>query len=228
MTILFFLLIATVLWVGNKRKTALGSLALAIYFLVSNPAYQEAAKEGFLKGYCRGGECPQFFGKIKTNTEPKKTSDYSTPSWRVYNTTSPMDDSQGIALELDATNEVQAWLKNVRPTLTVRCKENRTEIYVHTYTQAKSGAYSYQKAGVRIRIDKNPAYNQSWGKSTDGEALFAPHPIQLAKSMLGAEEMIFEFLPFNSSLALVRFNLRGFYSHIGKVAAACGWAISTR
>ncbi|WP_425399900.1 hypothetical protein [Aeoliella sp.] len=151
----------------------------------------------------------------KSNTEPSKKAeieeilaavrkqaakDEPKPegAWRLERSRSPLDDSETVILYLNANEPIQAWLKSSVPTLFIRCKENKTEIYIRTETAANTEYGKYNSATVRLRLDKNPAFKQTWSESTDKEALFAPGSIALAKKLAKAETLTFEFTPFTS------------------------------
>jgi hypothetical protein len=159
----------------------------------------------------------------KRNAMPSPTPPITAGNWRVQHAVSSMDDTQGVYLELEAENTISAWLKNPKPYLYIRCQEKKTEIYVQTGTSAQPELGNYNQATVRIRLDKNAAFRQSWSESTDKEALFAPSGVSLAKQIAKAKQMAFEFVPFNSPPAIVYFNVAGLDEHIGKVAEACKW-----
>jgi hypothetical protein len=125
----------------------------------------------------------------------------------------------------DAENDIQGWLKSMRPNLVLRCQEGKTNVYVVT-GMAANVEYGTDGHTVRLRFDDGKPTTQYWSESTDHEALFAPNPTQLAKQLLKVKTLTFQFTPFNASPAVVRFNLEGLGPHLEKVANACGWQIS--
>lgn len=157
---------------------------------------------------------------------PTESAPSAVPSdhWRVSQDTSPMDGSETVTLDLDSEDSIQGWVKSEKPTLIIRCKENRTEVYVVT-GMAASVEFGTEGHTVRTRLDDRKPVSQRWSDSTDHKALFAPNPIPLAKRLANAKKLAFEFTPFEASPAIAEFDLTGLESHLGKVASACGWRV---
>jgi hypothetical protein len=133
-----------------------------------------------------------------------------------------MDGSKTVILSSDAENEINVWLGAKRPTLIVRCQEGKTEAYVVTGSAANVESETDSHT-VRLRFDDRNPVTQHWSESTDHEALFAPSGKLLAKQILKAKTLVFQFTPFNASPATAKFNVSGLDHHIGLVATACGW-----
>jgi type VI secretion system protein VasI len=133
-----------------------------------------------------------------------------------------MDGSKTVVLSRDAENEIQGWLGSNRPTLIVRCRERKTEAYIVTGAAA-SVEYDTDSHTVRLRFDDARPITQHWGASTDDKALFSPKGVELAKKLVDAKSLTFEFTPFNANPAIVHFKLEGLAPYLQKAAAACGW-----
>ena len=146
--------------------------------------------------------------------------------WVVHESSSQMDDSKTVVLRLDAENTISGWLKKNKANLLIRCKENKTEVYIHT-GMAANPEHGTDAHTVRIRLDKLRAFTERWSESTNNEALFAKTPISLAKKLAHARTMLFEFTPFNANPATSRFDVRGLDQHLNRVAQACGWDEAT-
>ena len=144
-------------------------------------------------------------------------------NWGIERSTSAMDDSVTIITQTEALAPVDAWLKQVKPSLRIQCKENKTEVLFIAYTDFTSVLGEYGRADVRIRIDDGKASNELWGKSTDGEAIFAPNPISLLKRMKEAKTLKVQFNPFNKGLVTAEFDLTGLKLPLEEIAAACKW-----
>jgi predicted nucleic acid-binding Zn ribbon protein len=161
--------------------------------------------------------------------------------WRVTEGRSPMDDSKEVVLKLDAQDQIEGPLGPVRPSLIVRCKEKKTDVYVVTgmaadiETDFEGGPKSSHT--VRVRLDSNPPMTLGWYESTDNKALFAEDMvwdeqtkswdnravIEFAEKLAGANTMTFEFTPFNGNPQIATFVVQGLRVHLPKVAEACGW-----
>ncbi len=146
--------------------------------------------------------------------------------WEVRERTSPMDDTKTLTLSVDANEEVDGWpSQRVRPTLLVRCKERSTDVYVSIGVSVQSAYGAIDASDVRVRLDSARVEEQRWDESTDNQALFAPNAIRFARRLVKAQKLTFQFTPFNSSPAIVTFDLAGADTLIPKVATLCGWRI---
>jgi type VI secretion system protein VasI len=150
-------------------------------------------------------------------------------AWTVKADRSPMDDSRTVALWLDSPDKLQGPVGAVTPTLIVRCKEKKSEVYVSTGVAASietdefdGGPADYHTA--RLRLDNGLSRTEHWGEATDHKALFAPDGIALAKDLANAQQLTFEFTPFDGNPTVLRFKVRGLDSHLNQVADACGWS----
>ena len=134
------------------------------------------------------------------------------------------DGSKTISFELEASNDVTAWMTRLRPQLVVRCVSRTTEVYV----SLGSAASLEQQAGshtVRLQIDNDAAVLQQWTDSESGKELFAPNGVELIRRLADAERMTFGFTPFNAPAAEVQFTVQGFNELAPLVANACGWRL---
>jgi hypothetical protein len=137
---------------------------------------------------------------------------------------SEMDGSPTVAYEIEAENQIKIWLREVRPSLVVRCKERKTAVYLVTQTAAsvERGA-DLDEHTVRVRLDEEAAVAQTWSASTDSKALFATQPIQLVRRIAKARTLRIGFTPFNASPVIVTFDVHGFEQRLPSIAKACGW-----
>jgi len=164
----------------------------------------------------------QVTSTVRSQAASSKEKDgQSVKGWRVTEEPSQMDGSKTVLLALDADNEIEGWLKKSRPTLIVRCHEGKTDVYATLGVSANPERGRYNEYTVRIRLDDQPATKQTWGSSTDNEALFARNGAALADQISGAKRMLLEFTPFNASPATVEFNVAGLEKDLPKVKAAC-------
>ena len=153
---------------------------------------------------------------------PARTS-ATVSKWRVQTQTSKIDDSNNVFLVLQAESEIQGWpSKHFTPSLTIRCRERRTEMYI-AIGMAADVEYVVDTATVTFRIDKQPAFKVAANKSTDGVALFIPQATSLAKRLFPGETLLFQFIPFNSSGQMTTFDIRGLSEAIKPIREACKW-----
>jgi type VI secretion system protein VasI len=162
---------------------------------------------------------------------PQVVQSSSTDKWQVTEEQSPMDDSRTVVLTLEADDEARGPLGAVRPSLIVRCKENKTQVYVATGMAASVESYGEYSIvpddshTVRLRFDDAVASTEYWYESTDHKALFAARDsIEFAKKISEVVVLTFQFTPFDASPQAARFDVRGLDPHLHKVAEACGWA----
>ena len=163
----------------------------------------------------------QELAVIKANTRLEPQA----PSWHIHKNTSEMDDSKTIQMSLRADNSVNVWLDKKTPTLKIRCRENKTDIILDAKTNFHVEHGLYNKSTVRIRIDDAPAFKQTWGQSTDGEALFARKPIALGKKLYTGKKLRVEFTPFNAAPVTANFNFDGIDEYLPQVSGTCGWTL---
>jgi type VI secretion system protein VasI len=173
---------------------------------------------------CRINPDPdQCFGNETTAAKagaatPQKVS---TGLWRVSESKSAMDDSPLILLMLDSENTVEAGFdsRQVRPSLTIRCRENKTDVLID-WDQFLDTEIAY----VRYRMGSAGAQEELWGVSTDNrEAAFADRPIPFIRSLLTADRLLVETLPHLRNLAQAQFDIRGLSNVIERVQKACNW-----
>jgi hypothetical protein len=150
----------------------------------------------------------------------------SNDNWRVAESRSAMDDSEGMLLSLNSEDVIQGPTGAARPSLNIRCKEGKTDIYVVTGMAADieddpDGEPSDTHT-VRTRLDDAPAQTEPWFESTDHTALFGGGQ-ELAKALSQASTYTFQFTPFDGSPQTFRFDVRGLDAHLHKLADACGW-----
>jgi type VI secretion system protein VasI len=142
--------------------------------------------------------------------------------WHVSRGRSEMDDSKTVTLTRRSDDIVSGWIEEQRPTLVIRCKENKTTVFVLTGMAASventDGTHS-----VMLRLDDAPAMPLDASESTDNKGLFLGGN-ELAMELANAQKLTFKFTPFNASPALVHFDLRGLSDHLHEVAVACGWS----
>jgi type VI secretion system VasI family protein len=148
-------------------------------------------------------------------------------NWRVSEDTSEMTDFDNIFASLQSENEVRHDFHHQRrtgkATLTIRCVDNRTDMYI--VMDGKFLADSGSFGSVDIRIDDNASRSFPLSESTDNEALglWNGRPIPLLKRMIGAESVRFEVTPFNEGAQVMRFDVEGIDNIIEQVRMRCGW-----
>lgn len=166
--------------------------------------------------------------KLKAKTGNGKKEDANivpkTGKWLISRSNSPMDDSKTVTINLYAINEISGYpSKSFRPVLYIRCKENKTEVFINIGVSANPEYGLYNKFTVRIRLDDNKFLKQRWSESTNGEALFAPKAISLARKLNKSKRMLFEFTPYNSNSQLAEFDVQGLEPYLKELSKTCNW-----
>jgi hypothetical protein len=131
------------------------------------------------------------------------------------------DKYKTITYELEAENDVNVWMKRVRPTLAVRCLGRQTEVFVVTDTAASFESLA-DRHTVRLGFDSESATTEEWSDSADHRELFAPDGATLAQQIAGANRLMFTFTPFNASPVKVEFDVRGFGGPLQTISKVCG------
>lgn len=141
-----------------------------------------------------------------------------TGKWRVTRKTSPIDDSKNVILALDAEETIPGMVAPAQPTLIVRCKEGKTELYI-----AWEVYLGLDETEVLTRVDDAPASTETWDISTDNSATFRREPTSFIKHLLGHRRLLAQVTPYDANPALVTFELAGLDHAIAPLRQACGW-----
>src|SRR5215475_14377917 len=149
-------------------------------------------------------------------------------SWSVSFDKSAMDDSQSVFLVTESVNPVPGTLEvnTVTPTLTIRCHENKTALYVNWQRYVTTGGI-YSEEQVRYRIDDAPPKTATWNLSTDFEATglwSGGSSIALIRQLIKAKRFLIEVTPYGSNTIRAEFDITGLDERIGDVQKACNWS----
>lgn len=138
--------------------------------------------------------------------------------WMVSEDTNPLDDSPVVTL-MNAASEGRARFGDT-PTLVLRCRDNRTEVYINwsDYLGSENPIVSYRTGDDEMK-------RRRWNLSTDNRATFFPgSDIQLIRELAQADRFVARVTPYSESPVTAVFELEGLAEHIGKLQAACGWS----
>ncbi len=125
------------------------------------------------------------------------------------------------AFELEANAPVAVWLKQVRPTLVVRCMDRRTDIFVYTDSAARIEEQD-ENHTVRVAFDDAAGTHERWPDSVEHDALFAPDGKAMAARLLAARQMRFTFSPHNAAPVTATFEVQGLGELLAPIAKRCG------
>lgn len=146
----------------------------------------------------------------------------SARGWEFSEQTSIMDDTRTVALIRDADMPVTTWLSTALPSIVLRCRAGRFEIYINANTQFDSDTELDDDVFVRVRWDNEPPETIRMGVSTDGDAAFFSDPKETLRRMARHEKLIFGFVPFNAPEAATSFTMAGLGDVIQPLVDACG------
>ncbi len=138
--------------------------------------------------------------------------------WDISITTSEIDDSQKVILTLAAENTIYSSYRTERPTLYLRCAENKTEAYISWNVFLGSDSTK-----VLLRYDKEKAKTRRWGLSTDHKGTFVRGNIPFIKKILKHEKLLVQVTPYSASPVTTTFDLRGLKEAIKPLRKACHW-----
>ena len=140
--------------------------------------------------------------------------------WRVSSETSPIDDSTNVYLSLPADSTISGRFgETVRPSLWVRCKENRTEVFV-TW-ELYLGIDTTQ---VLHRLDERRAQTRTWGLSTDHEATFyRGSQVSFARELMSHERLLLQTTPYGEKPVTATFSIVGLENAAIPLREACRW-----
>jgi len=150
---------------------------------------------------------------------PKSNTTVGKGQWIVQSDRSPIDDSVNVFLALRSKEAIKSGYNTVRPTLILRCSENRTEVYVtwDLYLGLDS-------TRILERFDSQKARTRSWGVSTDRKAsFFRGGHVGFAKKMMEHEKLLLQVTPYGESPVMATFALGGLGEAIKPLREACHW-----
>jgi hypothetical protein len=145
---------------------------------------------------------------IVPSTPDSQSTTTATDNWYLHESQNKMDNSPEVVLSTSGSDGA---------TLFVRCSERKTDAFVNADTIVDN-------EGVRVRFDDSPPIRQSWSKSTDHKALFAPDAITFARDLTKAKQFLFEFTPFEERERTITFEVSGLERKLQKIAETCDWA----
>ena len=99
-------------------------------------------------------------------------------------------------------------MKQVRPTLVVRCMDKRTDVFVYTDSAARIEEQD-ENHTVRVAFDGDEGAHERWPDSVEHDALFAPDGKAMAGRILASRQMRFTFSPHNAAPVTATFEVGG-------------------
>lgn len=206
-----------------------GILAAALFS--AETAAQTSLPSSILKGM-------QICSKVEDTTQrltcfdvlakslPEPDADTAdTGKWSVRTSTSPIDDSINVYLEISGERGIRdQYGRNAEISLHIACRENTTSAYLVFGGHFMSDIQGFGR--VTYRIDQQKAQFKSFTESTDHEALGlwnGGSAIPWVKSMFGAKRMYVEATPFSESSVSDFLPIAGIENAITPLREACRW-----
>ena len=163
--------------------------------------------------------------------------DSGTGAWQIQQEISPIVDSRNVYLSLEAENmiDVNGSGTLIRPSLGVRCMENKIEVFINYYSPLVPLEPPKDYIPVLTRFDQHPAQNNFWILSTNKESIFAPSALGAFDRQLfsqgshwmdeiaGAQKLFVRFAPVGKNVLSATFHLMGGAEAMRPLREACSW-----
>ena len=157
-----------------------------------------------------------YKGELEKKEAPAKITDKG--KWYTSIDTSEIDDTKNVILTLSAENAIYSRYRTERPTLYLRCAENKTEAYINWNVFLGSDSIK-----VLLRYDKEKAKTRRWDTSTDHKSLFVRGNIPFIKKLLKHKKLLVKVTPYSESPVTTTFDVRGLKEAIKPLREACHW-----
>lgn len=136
--------------------------------------------------------------------------------WATSTTTDPLTDKSIYLAFLDADQGAGRFGEKID--MVVRCKDNRTEMYINWQSFLGMDSVS-----ITHRIDKSSAVTSTWDVSTDHKSAFMRSPVAALKQMASSENFIANVTPYGESPVTAVFDTKGAAAALQDVRSGCGW-----
>ncbi len=169
-------------------------------------------------------ECVEKIVSQPTPEREKRVTalDKALRGWEVLTRPSRLDGSTTIVLMLESEDDFETLAgKRYRPSISLRCMENRTSAYV-----SSDGFFFNEDVPVAFRLDKENAVAQTWQRSTNYTAAGlwdGSRAVPFVKSLLGKSTLILRVTTMREGNKEMAFNIAGLDGHIGPLRQACKW-----
>ncbi|MGB3290968.1 MAG: type VI secretion system-associated protein TagO [Burkholderiaceae bacterium] len=147
----------------------------------------------------------------------ENTTSNKSGKWETATHTDPMTDKSIYIARLDADTGERR-LRGA-PSIMVRCKDNKTEMYINWNDFLGSRSIS-----TTYRIDKEPAQRSEWDLSTDKKSAFFPgSPVPMLKKLVESSTFAANVTPYNESPVTAIFNTTGADKALADIRKGCNW-----
>lgn len=196
-----------------------------LLFLMMEPAFasedlnQRLAECAEIEDSADRLDCFDGLAGLNRDSLDTKQPNETAGGWSQRIRTSPIDDGEVVLLSLAADQEVGVGHRRSRPSLFIRCRGGKTDVYVNW------GIYlGLETIPVLGRLDKEKAKSLHWKISTDREAIFYQlNDAKLAKSLHNYDTLVLQLTPYGESPVTASFQLQGLAQVSQAAATACQW-----
>jgi type VI secretion system protein VasI len=151
--------------------------------------------------------------------KPKTKITKGKGKWRVREDKSAIDDSVNVYLSISANESIKSGYNTARPSLYLRCAENKTNIFLTWDLYL-----GLDETRMLIRFDKQKAKTSTWSISTDNKAVFVQgSDIKFAKEMMKHDKLLTQVTPYGESPVMATFDIRGLSEAIIPLRKTCHW-----
>lgn len=194
----------------------------AVATITLQPAYAEVDKDlAVCAAMTNSVARLACFDSLASERGAAPSSDSTTPDgsgkWETSTDTDPLTDKAIHYAILEADSGVGRLGR--KPTMIIRCKDNRTEMFItwNSYLGSDSISTTY-------RIDKQPAQKSGWSLSTDKRAAFFPgSPVPTLKQLEGSTSFVANVTPYNESPVTAVFDTTGAEKALADIRKGCNW-----
>jgi type VI secretion system protein VasI len=195
-----------------------------IFFMLTSSVANADSKQDIAKCAANAADaarlvCYDAIAKKLAVDKPVSKVTTGSGRWSVRSSKSPIDDSVNVHLSVQSEESVSSGYNTVRPSLFVRCSENKTNVFLtwDLYLGLDS-------TRMLTRFDNEQATTDSWSISTDNKAVFARgSDINLAKKMMNHEKLLTQVTPYGESPVMATFSIAGLTEAIKPLRKACKW-----
>ena len=151
--------------------------------------------------------------------KPSSTTTTGSGKWAVRSDKSPIDDSVNVYLSVQSEEPVRYGYNTVRPSLFIRCSENKTNVFLNWDLYL-----GLDSTGMLTRFDSENASTETWSISTDNRAVFVRgSDIAFAKKMMNHNKLLTRITPYGESPVMATFPISGLSEAIKPLRQACNW-----
>lgn len=146
---------------------------------------------------------------------PSQSSVPARSLWQVVTAGQP----PAVMLNLNSLKPVTGPGLEVRPVLSLRCRQNQLAIFVATGLVLQSD--DNVMSPVTITFGSTAATAARWSRSTDFTAVFAPDPFAFMQQLLANPDLRFEIHPADAEPTVIGFDARGLERHLWAIQTSC-------